>query len=186
MVEAAVKESAGMTYWQIILLVAVTAIASFLGAYLKEKAKSTVTKKDIAEITRRIEAVKKELEESDRIATKKYELRYSACLTMLGIIDAYLSLTMSSDNQGKPIQVDRQHTTAEEARKCHNSLLLTIDNHAIPDLFLRMMVGQSENLMVDLDIMRRLVRKELGFGSNFHENSEYTWLAVSPFEKKDG
>lgn len=171
-VEAAVKGSAGMTYWQIILLVVVTAIASFLGAYLQEKAKSTVTKRDIAHVTREIEAVKRELEERGRIATKQYELRYHACLTMLGMIDAHLSHTIKKDNQGNSIEVDHQYTTVEEARKCHSDLLLTINNHKIPDLFLKMVCGQSTNIIIDLNTMRQLVRKELGFGDNFNQNDE--------------
>ena len=177
-VDAAVKDSAGMSYLQVALLIMLTAIASFFGAYLKEKAKSTVTKSDIEKITRKIEEVKKELEQRDRIASKKYELKYNACLHMLGILDAHLSHVMTKDNAGKTIEVDRQHTTPEEARKCHSDLLLTIDNQAIAEIFLKMMDGRSENLIMDLDKIRKLVREELGFGSDFRSDEENTWLAV--------
>lgn len=167
-----------MTYLQIIFLVIITATASFLGAYLKEKAKSTATKSDIEVITRKIEEVKKELNQQDRIASKKYELKYNACLNMLGILDAHLSNILSKNNEGKTIPVDRQFTTPEDARKCHNDLLITIDNPAIMELFLNMMGGKSKNLIIDLDKLRKLVREELGFGSDFRTDEDNTWLAV--------
>ena len=177
-VEATVKGTAGMNYLQIVLLLIFTAVASFLGAFLKEKAKSAVKKSDIENITRKVEEVRKELEQLDRISGKKYELKYNACLNMLGILDAHISHAIKKDNQGNDIPVDRQHTNPEEARKCHNELLLTIDNQEILKIFLSMMVGKSANLMVDLDKIRNLVRNELGFGGDYRPDEENTWLAV--------
>ncbi|MFC1868312.1 hypothetical protein ACFL0H_09285 [Thermodesulfobacteriota bacterium] len=177
-VEAAVKGAAGMNYLQIALLIFFAAIASFFGAFLKEKAKSAVTKSDIEKITRKVEEIKKDLEQRDRISSKKHELKYNACLNMLGILDAHISHAMRKDNQGNDIQVDRQHTTPEEARKCHNELLLTIDNQAILEIFLRMMVGKSDYLIVDLDKIRELVRNELGFGNDYRPDEENPWMAV--------
>lgn len=177
-VEASVKGASGMNYSQIILLIIIAAIVLFIGAYLKEKAKSEVTKSDIKIITRKVEEVKKELEQRDRISSKKYELKYNACLNMLGILDAHISHAMKRDNHGNDIKVDRQHTTPEEARKCHNELLLTIDNQDILEIFLRMMVGKYENLIVDLDKIRELVRNELGFGDDYRPDEENTWLAI--------
>lgn len=181
----AADQSSGLEVWQILVLVAACGLAAFFGAYLKEKAKSAATKEDIEEITRKIEEVKKELEQRDRIASKKYELQYNACLNMLGILDVYLSHKMTTDNEGNTIEVDSQYTSPEEARKCHNDLLLTLDNPAVVDLFMKMMVGKSENLMMDLDTIRKLVREELGFGSKIHSDVENTWLAVIS-SKKDG
>ena len=184
-VEATLKGSAGMNYAQITLLIIFVSAASFLGAFLKEKAKSSVTKSDIENITRKVEEVKKELEQRDRISIKKYELKYNACLNMLGILDAHISHVMTKDNQGNQIQVDSQHTTPAKARKCHNELLLTIDNQTILEIFLKMMVGKSENLIVDLDRIRKLVREELGFGSDYRLDEENTWLALIKCKKND-
>jgi len=119
-VEVAVSHSAGMSNTQILVLVVFSAIASFLGVYLKEKAKGTATKEDIREVTEIAEGVKKQLGQQDRIVIKKYELKYNACTVMLRILDAQLSHAMQSDNKEASISVDKQYVTTEEVRKCHN------------------------------------------------------------------
>jgi hypothetical protein len=203
-VEAAVKNSAGMNYGQIISLVLLTTVSAFLGAYMSAKAKSIatkqdigkitqkieqvksdVTKQDIEEITRKIEGVKKELEQRDRVASRKYELKYNACLNMLGILDAVLSHKMNKDDNGNPIEPDRQYATIEEFRKCHNDILITIDDPEIPPLFLDIVVGNSKNFMKDLDKIRGLVRKELEFGEGYQTNEKYTWIAINPAKKPE-
>jgi hypothetical protein len=184
-VEAAVKNSAGMNPWQTLLLVLLIAASAFFGAYISEKAKSTATKQDIEEITRKIEGVKKELEQRDRVASRKYELKYNACLNMLGILDAVLSHKMNKDNNGNPIEPDRQYATIEEFRKCHNDILITIDDPEIPPLFLDIVIGDSKNFMKDLDKIRGLVRKELEFGEGYQTNEKYTWIATNPAKKPE-
>jgi hypothetical protein len=193
-VEAAVKNSAGMNYGQIISLVLLTTVSAFLGAYMSAKAKSIATKQDIGEITRKIEGVKKELEQHDRVASRKYELKYNACLNMLGILDAFLSHKMLvQDDDGNPItnndrnwiEVDRQYATIEGFRKCHNDILLTIDDPEIPPLFLDIVIGNSKNFMGDLDKIRGLVRKELEFGEGYQTNEKYTWIATNPAKKPE-
>ena len=89
-VETAINNSIGLKYWQIILLVVLSGVGAFIGAYLKAKAKSTATKEDIENITRKIESVKTELAEQSRIFVKKYELKYDSCLNMFLILDAHL------------------------------------------------------------------------------------------------
>ena len=184
-VEVAVSKSAGMNNTQIFLLVLFSAIASFIGVYLKEKAKGTATKEDIGQITKIAESVKKEIEKQDRIGIKKYELKYNACTVMLNILDSHLSHVMKTDNNGQTIAVDKQYSTTAETRTCHNELLLTIDDQNIISLFMNMMTGKSENIISDLDVIRKLVRKELGFGGEYHADSENTWLAVITCKEND-
>lgn len=57
-VEVVVSNSAGMSNSQLFILVVFSAIASFLGIFLKEKARGTATKQDIQDITKKIESVK--------------------------------------------------------------------------------------------------------------------------------
>ena len=59
--EEALKNSSGMTNSQIIFLIVIAGLSSFFGAYLKEKAQSSVTKEDIEEITHKIESIKQEI-----------------------------------------------------------------------------------------------------------------------------
>ncbi|WP_221076305.1 hypothetical protein [Agarivorans aestuarii] len=63
-VEVAVSTSSTMSINQVLLLVSITAIASFLGAYLTVKAKNIATKEDISHITTEIEKVKSSYAES--------------------------------------------------------------------------------------------------------------------------
>ena len=114
-VEATIKDSAGMSYFQLFILVLLTTAASFFGTFLKEKAKSSATKSDIRNITHQIEEVKKKLAQDDRISSKKYELKYNACLNLLGILDAHISHIIINDNNGNPATVERQYSTIEEA-----------------------------------------------------------------------
>ena len=103
-------------------------------------------------------------------------------LNMLRILDARLSCTMTTDNKENPIHVDRQNVTSEEVRQCHNALLLTINTPEINTLFMNVMLGQSKHPLKDLNQIRRLVRKELGFGDDFHLDNDRTWFASQPNE----
>jgi hypothetical protein len=182
-IEAYFKSDAGTNYLQIIFLIISWLAASYYGALLREKAKSSVTKSDIENITRKVEEIKIELEKLDRISIKKYELKYNACLNMLGILDAYLSHRIKTNDSGDRIQPDLQYTTIEEARKCHNDLLLTIDNQDILKLIMEMLVENSDKPLEDLDKIRELIREELGFGCGYRVDEKYTWLARVPFNK---
>ncbi len=168
---------------QILLLVIASAIAAFFGAYLKEKAKSTVTKGDIEEITKKIETVKLDIKKIDHVYVRKYELKYSACLKLLEILDAHISHVITTDNDGNKIVLDKQYTTEMEARKCHNELLLTIDNDNIIKEFLEIMMGSTSNPIIALDKIRQLIREELGFGKKLYTDSKNTWLGIIKFKK---
>lgn len=179
-IQDAISESAGLTYFHgfLIILSAIAAgVAGYIGSYLKEKGKSTATREDIAEITRKIEEVKREFGEHDRSAANKYSIKHQACMAMLGILDAHLSHTMDKDNSGNPLPTDRQYATPAEVRRCHNEILLTVDNQEVIEHFLDIMFNRSGNPMDALDELRRLVRAELGFGSEFRDDDQATWIA---------
>jgi len=63
-VEVAVSTSSNLSLNQVFLLICITAIALFLGAYLTVKAKNIATKEDISHITSEIEKVKSSYAES--------------------------------------------------------------------------------------------------------------------------
>ncbi|WP_291602686.1 hypothetical protein [Comamonas sp.] len=146
---------------------------------LMEQGKNTATKADIAEITHKIESTKIALQKEDRNELRKYELKYTACMKALSIVDALLSHKITCDNNGKPINIDKQYVTAEEIRNCHNGLILAVDNGKIVSTFLNMMTGNSENIVEDLDLMRELIRGELGFCGLPPKNEDLAWIGIS-------
>ena len=150
-----------------------------LTAYASEKGKNLATKEDVNEITTLVESAKTAIQQQDRSSAKKYELKYAACLKLLRIVDAQISLIVKSDNDGKPTEVDRQFATAQEIRDCHNELILSIDNVEILKTFLAIIAGTSANAIADLDKLRGLIRKELAFTGDAHSDSITTWIGKS-------
>ncbi len=148
--------------------------------YLKEKGKNIATKEDIAEITKKIETVKVELNKMDRINEKKYEIKYLACLKALEIIDAIMSHTMGTDNDKNPITIPKQYSDEETTRKCHNELLLSVDNQELIKIFLEIIVNKSPDYPYteSLNKVRSLIRGELGFEGEFYEDKKNTWVAI--------
>lgn len=150
-----------------------------LTAYASEKGKNLATKEDVAEITALVESAKVAIQQQDRFAAKKYELKYAACQNLLRIVDAQLSYVIKQDNAGNPTEVDRQFATAEEIRRCHNEIILSIDNREIIKIFLDILTGLSSNSIVDLDMLRGLIRTELGFVGEAHSDAVATWIGKS-------
>ena len=182
--EPVIPNSNGMEYWQIIIFIAIGAIVAYIGSYLKEKGKNNASKEDIKEITENVEAIKHQLNETNRIKSKKYELKYQACMDALCILDAQLSHVMLSNNDEKIPERDIQPLEIKTMRECHNRLILSIDDQKIIQLFMSIMLGKSENNMKDLDKIRKLIRKELDFGSEIFVDGENTWFAKSGSKTK--
>lgn len=88
-------------------------------------AKSSVTKKDVEEITGKVENVKRPVDALRFAETTKYQLKYNACLEALRLINAYFSHTLS-DPGGNG--TSKQYATIESARACHNSLILSCED----------------------------------------------------------
>ena len=182
--EPVIPNSNGMEYWQIIIFIAIGAIVAYIGSYLKEKGKNNASKEDIKEITENVEAIKHQLNETNRIKSKKYKLKYQACMDALCILDAQLSHVMLSNNDEKIPERDIQPLEIKTMRECHNRLILSIDDQKIIQLFMSIMLGKSENNMKDLDKIRKLIRKELDFGSEIFVDGENTWFAKSGSKTK--
>ncbi len=174
----------GVDPWLVILITIIGLASGYFGAYLKEKGKNTATKEDIADLTRKVEEVKSEISEKDRISTVKYQQKREACLQMLSIIDAHLSHAITKDNDGEDVEVDKQYADIESARKCHNDLLLSVDNQSIVEKFLSILLGKADSPVKVLDELRSEVRKEMGYVGSPHQDSEATWIGVLKCKKE--
>lgn len=148
-----------------------------LSAYALKKGENLATKEDIAVITKIIESEKALIQQKERYDAKKYELKYMACMDALEIVDAHLSRNCKIDNDGKPFEPDVKHITTDMVRNCHSKLILSLDNQAVVDIFLEIIVGQPTNIFDSLNEIRALIRAELGFVGDAYINSKYTWIA---------
>ena len=113
-------------YWVYILISALLAVfAAFFIEYFKNRGKNLATKKDIKDITHKIESVKSEIQKQQEIEKQKRQLKYDALLNALIIIDAHLSHFLKA-SEGQ--RISKQYASTEDVRKCHNNLILTCEN----------------------------------------------------------
>ncbi len=154
--------------------------------FLKTKGQNIATKQDIEEITKKVEQVKAEIQKGQEVEKQKRELKYKALLTSLNLIDAHLSHVLIAP-QGQ--QIKKQYATTEEARTCHNSLILTCEDTKVLELFSLIMFGPKVKsstqipLTDSLNQYRNLVTKELGFGNDLILYRERAWFGKANFEK---
>lgn len=174
-------------YWIYLILALIFGILISIGVeYFKTKGQNLATKQDIATITNKVEQIKAEIQKGQEIDKQKRELKYKAILTSLNLIDAHLSHTLIPP-EGQ--QITKQYATTEEARTCHNNLILTCEDTKVVELFGLIMFGpkdQSQPKTPPTDLLnqyRNLVRKELGFGSDLELNRDRAWFGKAIFEK---
>jgi len=155
---------------------------SYLAKYLEEKGKNLATKQDIEEVTHKIESVKAEIARGQAIQTKKYELKYQACLDALAIMDPHLSHMDWKSPEGRELEVTKQFTTAEQARACHSRLILSCEDTQLLEKFAEILFGpsthhqQGKPLTDLLNEFRNLIRKELGFGTELQLDRQRAWV----------
>jgi len=174
-------------FWVYVLLSGLLAI---IGAYsiefFKNKGKNLATKQDIEDVTRKIEEVKAEIYSQQEVEKQKRELKFKALLSALTLIDAQFSQTLDSKGQ----KIRKQYATIEEARRCHNSLILTCDYPETIEMFSLIMFGPKDKdtepdpPILLLNEFRKIIRKELGFGSEFNIDEDRSWFLYGAFEKE--
>jgi hypothetical protein len=176
-------------YWvYLIVSVLLSLVTVFLFQYLKDKGKNYATKQDIADITRKIEDVRAEIQNQQEIEKQKRQLKYDALLQSLTLMDANLSHLLVP-NEGQKIK--KQHASTEEARKCHSSLILTCENTDILEMFSLIMFGPKDpnaEKTPPTDLLnnyRNLVRKELGFGTEIPLDRDRAWFGYGNFEQEN-
>lgn len=113
-----------------------------------------------------------ELRERDRIATAKYQLKYKACLEALDVIDQiFLAGSREEFIRRFPIEQLPKFKSPSElgdlARKCHNKLVIAVNNPKVVRLFRQAAGIDTEGQKPSVDIvvdLRTAIRRELEFG----------------------
>ena len=166
---------------QVLTLLAVLAgtllIRNYLPSYAGEKGRNLATKQDIEEITRKIEAVKAEIQRNQLIEQAKRDLKYQACLEALGVIDGVFSHSLDDP------RIIPQASDTARARECHNKLILSCDDVGIVRTFSEIMFGPKPGTQKTpptdlLNQFRNLVRKELGFGQEVSLDRDRAWIGA--------
>lgn len=174
---------------QVVSLLALLFAKHFLPKYVEEKAKNLATKEDVEEITQKIEAVKAEVELQKSIQETKYRLKYDACLQALALVDAVLSHKIAPP---APDSIRKQYFSTQEARACHNALILTCEDPALLGKFSRIMFGpQNPNepttpITDELNSFRNNIRRELGFGADLNLDRDRAWIGKVNCERPSG
>lgn len=171
--------------WLIVFISILTSVVcAFLISFLNEKGKNYATKKDIDIITRMIEQVKADIVNDQEIKKLKRELKYKTLLNSLAILDAHNSHFITVPGA----EIQKQFSNINNVRECHNSLILTVENIEIVNLFMKLIYSKSGmnavefmQYLQDLNNYRNLVRNELGFGEASNLESEHVWIGSLDF-----
>ncbi|MEO7991104.1 MAG: hypothetical protein ABI663_16260 [Chryseolinea sp.] len=112
-------------------------------------------------------------------------MKFNSILTSLSIIDAFISQKYNPKNGEK---LDKQTSSTEEVRACHNNLILTCENTEIVDLFAKIMLPPNDTSFQQdpirrLNEYRNLVRRELGFGKELKLDTVNAWFGATVFTK---
>lgn len=108
-----------------------------------------------------------------------FDVKLSACLEALSVIDAFFS-TLDWNGAPKP---EAQELSTPKARECYNKLALTCENPKVIEAFanaLCLRTPDEKPMVISADVMRdlrNLMRQELGFGRELNLSREKAWIA---------
>lgn len=182
-----IKNPLSKYFWVYLITSFLIGVISTIGIeFLKTKGQNLATKQDIADITKKIEEVKAKMQNNQEIIKQKRDLKFKALYSSLTIIDAYISQRYLPKNKQR---IDKQKSSTDEVRACHNNLILTCDSMKIIDLFVKILLPSSsiEGMNDPIELLntyRNLVRKELEFGEELKLDTTYSWFGSTLFTKR--
>ena len=172
-------------YWIYLIISIIIGILILIGSqFFITKGQNIATKQDIEGITKKVEGVKSQIQQNQDIQKLKRELQFKSLLNSLSIIDAFFSHHYNA----KGIVFDKQNSSTEDVRTCHNNLILTCENTEIINLFTKIMLPPKDTSIHQdpiplLNEYRNLVRKELGFGQTLKLDTISSWFGTTIFTK---
>ena len=129
--------------------------------------------------------IKSAIDREAYIGRAAFDLKRSACLDALQIVDAVFS-QFAWEEDGKKLKNTKQELSIAVARMAYNQLALTCKNPRIVELYGRAIglraagdpqLDMTADLIVDL---RNAMREELGFGSSLDFDRTKSWIATLP------
>ena len=110
-----------------------------------------------------------------------FEIKRSACLDALAVVDAAYSQTEWIQDE-KKIDIAKQPLAISDARKAYNQLAITCSDPTVVELYAQALglhspdetpPKKTADLIVDL---RNSMRKELGFGTSLNFDRNKAWI----------
>ncbi len=135
-----------------------------------------------SEVEKQVEILKTELRAQESISQSKWEIKRTACLKALDVVDAFWANIKweGKDSKGKPIDaalIEKQAPPEiEDVRSCYNNLALSCDNENVLREYKRCLQIAGEfrgDAILDL---RNEIRKELGFGSEVDFDRKFAFI----------
>lgn len=127
--------------------------------------------------------IKTDIESEVFVKRAAYDIKRSACLDALAVVDATFSQS-EWKRDGASIPVAKQPLNIAAARRAYNQLALTCTGSSVLDLYARVLglrepnekpICESADLIVDL---RNAMRQELGFGTVLDLSRSKAWIAT--------
>jgi hypothetical protein len=173
-VESAIQDGLGFIWWHYLIAVILICGSFFIGAYLKRKGQDLATRENIEDLTSLVESVKKDIRDNESVAQAKRQMKHDACLEALSVIDSFFSHFF------KDIKPTPQLADSSKAREAHSKLILACDNSQIVELYTEILCGPIEGKRApptdQLNELRNLIRRELGFGNDVNLDRDRAWL----------
>ncbi len=127
--------------------------------------------------------IKSAIEREAHIGRAAFDLKLSACLDALQIVDAVFS-QLEWKEADKNLKNIKQELSIAAARRAYNQLALTCKNPRVVEVYARAIglrgasdppLSMTADLIVDL---RNAMREELGFGSSLNYDRNKSWIAT--------
>ena len=128
--------------------------------------------------------IKSVIEKKQLVQQAAFELKRSACLDALAVVDASFSQREWKHQSEKALEVTKQTLNVESARAAFNHLALTCSDPSVIDLYVKALGLRSPDMSVQktsgdtIVDLRNAMRKELGFGKKLELDRQLAWIAT--------
>lgn len=124
----------------------------------------------------KLEQIKEELKNQQRVSESKWQLKYEACMQALDLSDALLS-NMHFNGIEAGIMV-KEDVKTEDVRDCINKLACACDGKEVLETFKKIVIPRDIRLDIVVDL-RNNVRSELGFSESNIDTDRGTSFVIN-------
>lgn len=129
-----------------------------------------------AGLEEKIEIHKSTVRDSELMRQHRWDLKRSACLDALNLIDRFFANLNWGDSAAPESQ---SKADIETVRKCCNALAVSCDSPTVLKEFKQCLgLGPQKPLRADMIVdLRNAIRRELGFGEDLDKDRAGAWVA---------
>lgn len=151
-------------------------LRKFIDSYMEEKGRNLATKEDIQKLTSLTEEIKMLYQVEQYKNENIYDIKLEVIQESLEFLDDYISwLDDDTDVISVRKNIDSDNLTFK-ARSCYNKLVLTCEEKELPMIFLKLIIGNTENTMLLYNTYRNLCRKEMGLNTELELDKKAVFI----------